>query len=145
MRIVILGCGPLISAFLNSVTSSGEVDGHDVTVISDDSDCLDALAGDPRITALLTVEPLMQDYLQQAGIDNADVVLALTEDDHRNVLIAQIARHIFNVPKVICRLENPQLQELYSGLDLEVVSPTLELLQDLNQVLQIDREPTAGA
>ena len=130
MRIVILGCGPLISALL----SSSEAEGHDVTVISDDADCLDNLAKEPRVTPVLTVEPLMQDYLQQAGIDNADVFLALTEDDHRNVLIAQIARHIFNVPKVMCRLENPQLQQLYSGLGLEVVSPTLGLLQDLNQV-----------
>ena len=132
MRIVILGCGPLISALL----ASAEAEGHDVTVISDDSDCLDNLADEPRVTAVLTVEPLMQDYLQQAGIDNADVFLALTEDDHRNVLVAQIARHIFNVPKVMCRLENPQLQQLYSGLDLEVVSPTLGLLQDLNQVFR---------
>ncbi|PKB83191.1 MAG: hypothetical protein BZY88_02530 [SAR202 cluster bacterium Io17-Chloro-G9] len=133
MRIVILGCGPLIPTLL----SSAEAEGHDVTVISDDSDCLDNLLTDePRVTALLTVEPLMQDYLQQAGIDNADVFLALTEDDHRNVLIAQIARHIFNVPKVVCRLENPRLQQLYSSLDLEVVSPTLELLQDLNQVFR---------
>ena len=130
MRIVILGCGPLISAFL----SSGEAQGHDVTIISDDSDCLDTLAGAPRVTVLLAVEPLMQDYLQQAGIDNADIFLALTEDDHRNALIVQIAKHIFNVPKVVCRLENPELQALYSGLDLEVVSPTVELLQTLNQV-----------
>ena len=109
MRIVIMGCGPLISALL----SSGEAEGHDVTMMSEDSDCLEALADEPRVTALLTVEPLMQDYLQQAGIDNADVFLALTEDDHRNVLLAQIARHIFNVPKVVCRLENPQLQQTH--------------------------------
>ena len=145
MRIVILGCGPLISAFLSSGAYAGEANGNDVTVISDDSDCLDALTADPRVTALLAAEPLMQDYLQQAGIDNADVFLALTEDDHRNVLISQIARHIFNVPKVICRLENPQLQELYSALDLEIVSPTLELLQDLNQIFKPEPEPTPGA
>ena len=132
MRIVILGCGPLISALL----ASKEAEEHEVTVISGDSDCLEALADEPRITALLAVEPLMQDYLQQAGIDSADAFLALTGDDHQNVLLAQIARHIFNVPKVMCRLENPQLQQLYSDLDLEVVSPTLELLQDLNQVFR---------
>jgi trk system potassium uptake protein TrkA len=132
MRIVILGCGPLVSALL----AANEAEGHEVTVISGDSDCLETLADEPRITVLLAVEPLMQDYLQQAGIDNADAFLALTEDDHRNVLLAQIARHIFNVPKVMCRLENLQLQELYSNLGLEVVSPTLELLQDLNQVFR---------
>ena len=132
MRIVILGCGPLISDLLNS----NKAEEHEVTVISGDGDCLETLADEPRIMAILVVEPLMQDYLQQAGIDSADAFLALTEDDHRNVLLAQTARHIFNVPKVICRLENPQLQRLYAGLDLEVVSPTFGLLQDINQVFR---------
>ena len=132
MRILILGCGPLTSMLL----SLNDVDVHDVTVISGDSDCLDSVANEHRVNIMLTSEPLMQDYLQQAGIDNADVFLALAEDDHRNILIAQIARHIFNVPRVVCRLENPRLRQLYASLDLEVVSPTLEMLQDLNKVFR---------
>jgi trk system potassium uptake protein TrkA len=132
MRILILGCGPLTSLLLASPGSAE----HQFTVLSDDMDCLNEVADEPRVTPMLILEPLMQDYLQLGGIDNADAFMALSEDEHQNILTCQIAKHIFNVGKVVCRLENTQLQKLYSELDLEVVSPTLDLLQDLNQVLQ---------
>lgn len=116
--------------------SSSDSAEHQFTILSEDVDCLNHVVDEPRISAVLIQEPLMQDYLQLGGIDNADAFLALTEDEHQNILTCQIAKHIFNVSKVVCRLENPQLQRLYSDLELEVVSPTLDLLQDLSQVLQ---------
>ena len=132
MRILILGCGPLTNLLLTSM-NTGE---HEFTILGDDVNCLNDVADEPRINTLLTLDPLMQDYLQVGGIDRADAFLALSEDDHQNILTCQIAKHIFNVDKVVCRLDNPQLQQLYSELELEVVSPTLDLLQDLNQSLQ---------
>ncbi|MCH7714301.1 MAG: TrkA family potassium uptake protein, partial [Chloroflexi bacterium] len=57
-------------------------------------------------------------------------------DEHQNILTSQIAKHIFNVQKVVCRLEDPELQRLYSEMDLEIVNPTLDLLQDITRTLQ---------
>ena len=132
MRILILGCGPLTTLLLASPDSAE----HQFTILSDDIDCLDDVADEPRVNTLLTLEPLMQDYLQLGGIDNADAFLALSEDEHQNILTSQIAKHIFNVGKVVCRLENPELQRFYSELELDVVNSTLDLLQDLTQTLQ---------
>ena len=132
MRILILGCGPLTTLLLASPDSAE----HQFTILSDDMDCLNEVADEPRVNTLLTLEPLMQDYLQLAGIDNADAFLALSEDEHQNILTSQIAKHIFNVSTVVCRVENPELQQLYSELELEVVNPTLDLLQTLNRTLQ---------
>ena len=132
MRIVILGCGPLTTLLLASPDSAE----HQFTILSDDMDGLNNVADEPRVTPLFTLEPLMQDYLQLGGIDSADAFLALSEDEHQNILTAQIAKHIFNVRKVVCRLENPQLQDLYSELELEVINPTLNMLVDLNRTLQ---------
>ena len=132
MRILILGCGPLTDLLLTSLDS----DEHQFTVLGDDINCLSAVADEPRVNALLTVEPLMQDYLQLGGISRADAFLGLSDDEHQNILSCQIAKHIFNVEKVVCRLENLQLQQLYTELDLQVISPTLDLLQELNQSLQ---------
>ncbi len=132
MRILILGCGPLTTLLLDSPDSAE----HQFTILSDDMDCLNDVADEPRVNTLLTVEPLMQDYLQLAGIDNADAFLALSEDEHQNILTSQIAKHIFNVSTVVCRVENPELQQLYTELELEVVNPTLDLLQTLNRTLQ---------
>ena len=131
MRILILGCGPLTTLLL-ALPDSSE---HQFTILSDDMDWLNDVADEPRVNTILTLEPQMQDYLQLGGIDNADAFLALSEDEHQNILTSQIAKHIFNVGTVVCRLENPQLQQLYSALDLKVVNPTLDLLQDLNRTL----------
>ncbi len=109
---------------------------YTITVLSQDRECLAQIADEPRINVILTVEPLMQDYLRQGGIDNADIFLALTNDDHQNALAAQIASHIFNVPKVVCHLNEPQLQILYSGLGLDVLSYSFGLLQDIRQAIE---------
>lgn len=132
MRILILGCGPLTTLLLGAPDSAE----HQFTVLSGNIDCLNDLADEPRVNILVTLEPLMHDYLQLGGIDSADAFLALSDDEHQNILTAQIAKHIFNVGKVVCRLENPELQKFYLGLELEVVNPTLDLLQDLTRTLQ---------
>ena len=132
MHILILGCGPLTKLLLNSMST----DNHEFTIIGTNINCLNEVADEPRVTTVLNVDPSMQDYLRLGNINRADVFLALSDDDHQNILTGQIAKHIFNVDRVICKLEHPPLQQLYSELELEVVSPTLGLLQDLNQSLQ---------
>ena len=132
MHILILGCGPLTELLLNSMST----DNHEFTIIGTDINCLNEVADEPRVTTILNLEPLMQDYLRLGGINRADAFLALSDDDHQNILTGQIAKHIFNVDRVICKLQRPTLQQLYSELGLEVVSPTLGILQDLNQFLQ---------
>ncbi|TET86390.1 MAG: TrkA family potassium uptake protein, partial [Dehalococcoidia bacterium] len=55
--------------------------------------------------------------------------------DNRNIMAAQIAKHIFNVPKVICRIYDPLREELYQTLGLDAVSPTTVLAQLLREKL----------
>ena len=132
MRVLILGCGRLTTTLVPDLAHNGV----EITVLSRDRECLETLADIPGVDVVLTTEPTMQDYLQLAGVDTADIFLALSDDDHRNALTAQIARYIFNVPKVICHLENPQLQILYAGLGLDVVGYSIGLLQDIRQSIE---------
>ena len=127
MRALILGCDWLTAVLATGLASAG----NRVTVLSQDRDCLERLAEDPRITPILTTEPSMHDYLQEGGVATADVFLALSNDDHQNALMAQIARHIFNVPKVVCHLGNPQLQTFYQDLGLDVVGYSMGLVQEI--------------
>jgi trk system potassium uptake protein TrkA len=110
--------------------------GTEITILSRDRECLESVSDIPGVEVVLTIEPTMQDYLQLAGVDTTDIFLALSDDDHRNALTAQIARHIFNVPKVICHLDNPQLQILYASLGLDVVGYSFGLLQDIRQSIE---------
>ncbi|MFC1964217.1 NAD-binding protein, partial [Chloroflexota bacterium] len=65
-----------------------------------------------------------EEALKRAGIEKADVFIALTQGDNRNVLATQTAKHVFNVPRVICRIYDPLRQEMYSTLGIEAISPT---------------------
>ena len=132
MQVLILGCNELTANLVPDLAQGN----HDITVLSKDRHCLEQLESEPKVKVILTTEPLMQDYLQQGGIDTAEVFLALSRDDHQNALAAQIARHIFNVPKVVCHLNHPQLQIFYAGLGLDVVGYSFGLLQDIRQSIE---------
>ena len=74
--------------------------------------------------------------MKRAGIEKADVFVALTQGDNRNVMATQIAKHIFNVPRVVCRIYDPLRQELYNTLGLETFSPTTIFAQMLKEKLE---------
>ena len=131
MRILIVGCGRLTASLVPDLAESG----FDITVVSRFRECLESLSEITGVQVVLTTEPTMQEFLQQAGVDTADIFLALSDDDHRNALVAQIARHIYNVPKVICHLDNPQLQIFYASLGMDVVGYSIGLLQDIHQAI----------
>ena len=59
-----------------------------------------------------------------AGIREADAFLALTQGDNRNLLAAQMAKHLFHVDKVVTRIYDPLRAELFAGLGLRTFSPT---------------------
>ena len=73
------------------------------------------------LQTILIKDHIMQDYLQESNVKNVDIFLALSADDHTNVLLAQSAKHLFDVQTVICRIEDPELNEIYSELDLKVI------------------------
>ncbi len=67
--------------------------------------------------------------LEQAGVERADVVVAVTGDDEDNVIISQVAREKFGVEKVIARVNNPENQEVFDTLGVgPTVSATSALL-----------------
>jgi Trk K+ transport system NAD-binding subunit len=133
MEVIIFGCGRLTSMVVHYLVQFG----YRVTVLDADAACLESLIKEDQAKAILISDPMMQDYLQEGGIGITEVFLALSENDYKNALVAQIARHIFNVHTVICLLENPQLQQLYSGLGLKVIGPSiLTLFQDIRQAVE---------
>ena len=65
--------------------------------------------------------------MRTAGAEQADIVMALTEGDNRNALAAQLAKHRFNVPRVIAKINDPLRGETYRALGLETICRTIIL------------------
>ena len=119
MKIVIMGCGRVGALLANLLDTNG----HTVTILDTDTYSFRRLP--PQFGGTALIGNGMSEYsLKNAGIEEADIFLALTQGDNRNVMATQIAKHIFNVPRVMCRIYDPLRQEMYSSLGLETFSPT---------------------
>ena len=119
MKILIMGCGR-VGAKLAELLDK---EGHTVTVLDTNDYSFRRLPDAFGGTALVG-NGTDQEALKNAGIEEADVFLTLTQGDNRNIMAAQIARHIFNVPRVICRIYDPLRKELFGELGIETISPT---------------------
>ena len=131
MKVVIMGCGR-VGAQLAALLDE---EGHTVAVLDKDSYSFRRLPSQFKGIALLG-DGTSEESLRQAGIEDADAFVAVTQGDNRNVMAAQIAKHIFNVPKVICRIYDPLRQELYQTLGLEAISPTTVFARILKEKLE---------
>jgi len=131
MKIIIMGSGR-VGAQLAGLL---DAEGHQVTVLDTDEYSFRRLPPDFGGTALVG-NGLDQEVLKRAGIEEADAFVAVTQGDNRNVMAAQIAKHIFNVPRVICRIYDPLRQELYQMLGLEAISPTTIFASMLKEKLE---------
>ena len=132
MNIVIMGCGR-VGAHLANIL---DAEGHKITVLDINPDSFRKLSPDFKGTALIG-DGTDEDTLRRAGIEEADGFVAVTQGDNRNVLAAQVAKHIFGVKKVVCRIYDPLRRELYATLGLETVSPTIIFAQLLKERLEV--------
>jgi trk system potassium uptake protein TrkA len=118
-KVVIMGCGRTGSWLANLLDAAG----HSVTVLDVETYSFRRLSPDFKGKAVVG-NGIEQEALKKAGIEEAEIFIAVTQGDNRNIMAAQIAKHIFNVPRVICRIYDPLRQEIYQTLGLETISPT---------------------
>lgn len=119
MKIVIVGCGRL--GWRLDSDFSGK--GHQLSVVDQNSRSFRRLP-DPFSGHLVVGTGIDQDVLRSAGIQHADVFVAVTEDDNTNIMAGQIARDVYRVPRVVIRIYDPVRAEIYRSLGLTVICPT---------------------
>lgn len=131
MKVLIMGCGR-VGARLASLLDE---DGHEVTVLDNDTYSFRRLPATFGGNALFG-NGIDEEALKKAGIEDMDIFVALTQGDNRNVMACQMAKYIFNVPRVMCRIYDPLREEMYSALGLETISPTKVFAQLLKDKLE---------
>ena len=119
MKIVILGCGRVGSTLATMLDRAG----HTVSVIDYSAESFQRLHPDFGGTTIVG-NGVDEEVLVRAGIKEADAFAAVTNGDNRNIMASQIAKEIFKVKKVICRIYDPIREETYHELGLETISPT---------------------
>ena len=119
MRIVILGCGRLGSRLVNQLAKEG----HQL-VILDENEAKFKNIEDKQPVQRITGNVFNEEILAKAFSEKADVFIPVTGKDNVNIMIAQIVQKKFLVPRVIVRIFDPLLAEVYKGYGLETVCPT---------------------
>lgn len=114
-----MGCGR-VGARLASLL---DAENHEVHVLDVDPYSFRRLPPDFRGQAIVG-NGIDIDVLRRAGIERCDVFVACTQGDNRNVMAAQIAKHIFGVPKVVARIYDPIREQTYRELGLLTYCPT---------------------
>jgi len=101
MKIIILGANQVANSLAENLASES----NDITLVDPDANLLRELK-DRLDVAIVSGWPSHPDVLRQAGADDADMVIAVTENDEVNMVACQIAFTLFKTPKKICRLRS---------------------------------------
>ncbi len=119
MNIVILGCGRVGSTLARLMFK----DGHNVTIVDLQSEAFRRLGTKFKGNRIVG-NGIDEDVMKRAGIENADVFVAVSQGDNRNIMAAQIAKHVFGVPKVVARIYDPVRADRYRQLGITTLCTT---------------------
>lgn len=73
--------------------------------------------------------------LREANIEQASAVVVVTNNDNTNIMIAQIARDLFHVKKVIARLYDPQRECVYEEFNIDTICPATLSANQIDKLL----------
>ena len=99
MKIIILGAGQVGGSLADTLTNEA----NDITVVDSDSTRLRELQDRLDIRTVLG-RASYPTVLRQAGCEDADMLIAVTNSDETNMVACQVAHMLFNTPKIISRV-----------------------------------------
>ncbi len=116
MYFIVIGCGKVGSQVAKFLSEN-----HNVVVIDKNPASFQALQ--PAFNGItITGNCVNLDVLRDAGIERCDGIAAVTDDDNVNIVVAQIAKKMFDINKSIVRIVDPVKNEIYRKLGYDVIS-----------------------
>ena len=133
MFVVVVGGGKVGYYLAKELIESG----HEVVLLEKDRTRADQIA-DEIGSMVIAQDGCEGKYLAEAGANRADIVAAVTGDDEDNLVICQMAKHHFDVPRTIARVNNPKNEHLFKHLGVdEIISPTRMILGSIEQDIPV--------
>jgi trk system potassium uptake protein len=119
VKTVIVGCGRVGSVLADVLDRAG----HQVIVLDTKTSAFDRLPGSFG-GAAVRGDGTDEDTLRRAGAAEADVFMALTEGDNRNVMSAQLATEALGAKTVIAKINDPLRAQAYADLGIATLCRT---------------------
>lgn len=135
MRVIIVGCGKVGYNIASQLCNEG----YDVTVLDKDGDRLQNIASNYDVLAM-EGDGTSYNILQEAGIENADLLIAVTDSDERNLLCCLIGSRAANV-KTIARVRNPiyssEVDFLIKGFGIAmIINPEMAAASEIARIFR---------
>jgi trk/ktr system potassium uptake protein len=127
MKIVIVGCGRVGA----SAAEMWDRAGHEVIILDMVTRAFERLPstfGGQAVRGDGTDE----DVLRRAGTEGADLFLALTEGDNRNIMAAQVASEAFGIQDPIAKINDPLRAKAYAEIGISTLCRTGLMLDAIN-------------
>ena len=133
MKAVVVGCGRVGAGVADELDRAG----WQVLIIDLKSAAFDRLPASFTGTALRG-DGTDEDVLRRAGAENADLFLALTEGDNRNIMAAQLAVEALDARRVIAKINDPLRAAAYADLGINTLCRTNLMAAAVNDFLGLD-------
>ena len=127
---VIIGCGRLGASLANAISDKDA----SVMIVDRDERAFRKL-GTSYGGLTLTGDATDIAVLRSAEIERADTVVSVTNDDNTNIMVAQIARNVYHIPNVICRLYDPEREIVYKEFGIDTICPTVLSTREIDRLL----------
>lgn len=132
---IIVGCGSLGANIANALSNEEE----NVLIMDQNSGAFRRLASNFGGLSV-TADGTNLDKLKEANIQDASAVIAVTNDDNTNIMIALIAREMFGVARVIARLYDPECESVYQQFGINTICPSALSAKEIDKLLDRDSE-----
>ena len=126
VNIIVVGCGDVGSKLGRLFSDNG----HNVVVIDRDQAAFGKLGGNFNGSLLVGIG-YDEELLVEAGIENCDVLAAVTNFDNANLMVAEVASKLFGVKHTIARLQNADREQAYQQLGLDYVCGTSLVAEEI--------------
>jgi trk system potassium uptake protein len=139
VKTVIVGCGRVGAVLADAFDRAG----HEVIVIDPSTRAFERLPSTFGGNALRG-DGTDEDTLRRAGAEDADIFIAMTEGDNRNVMAAQLAQEALGAKKVIAKINDPVRAEAYADLGLAALCRTNLMADAVNEYLGLPQSGRSG-
>ena len=127
---IIVGCGRLGANLANALSDEG----GNVLIMDRNRDSFRRLSSNYGGLSVVGNGTDLED-LQDAEIQNATAVIAVTNHDNTNIMVAQIARDMFHVENVIARLYDPDRETIYQEFGIKTICPAVLSVKEIDKLL----------
>jgi trk system potassium uptake protein TrkA len=139
MRVIIVGSGRVGAGMASQLAEEG----HEVIILDIKTEAFRRLA--PGFSGqALRGDGTDTTVLERAGARECEWFFALTNGDNRNILAGQLAKQMFDIPHVLCKINDPVRSKAYSTLGIDTINRTEIMIDGIGRYMGNPGVPGAG-